>query len=46
MMARPRKAAHSVRESYEDHSLFLKKPRYASLFNLKMTDYKGWAHGL
>ena len=36
----------SVRESYEDHSLFLKKPRYASLFNLKMTDYKGWAHGL
>ncbi len=36
----------SVKESYEDHSLFLKKPRYASLFNLKMTDYKAWAHGL
>ena len=36
----------SVKESYEDHSLFLKKPRYASLFNLKTTDYKGWARGL
>lgn len=36
----------TVRESYEDHSLFLKKQRYSSLFNLKLTDYKGWAHGL
>lgn len=35
------------RESYEDHSKFLKgRSRYASLFNLKITDYKGWAHGL
>lgn len=33
-------------ESYRDHSLFLKRPRYASLFELKITDYKGWAHGL
>ncbi|MBQ0085327.1 MAG: glucosaminidase domain-containing protein [Prevotella sp.] len=34
-------------ESYEDHSLFLTgKRRYASLFNLKITDYRGWAHGL
>ena len=34
-------------ESYEDHSLFLKNGRrYASLFTLKSTDYKGWAHGL
>ena len=36
----------NARESYEDHSIFLKKPRYASLFELESTDYKGWAHGL
>lgn len=37
----------SVRESYEDHSLFLKRnARYASLFKLSITDYKGWARGL
>lgn len=35
------------RESYEDHSRFLTtSPRYRALFNLKITDYKGWAHGL
>lgn len=33
-------------QSYEDHAKFLKRPRYASLFELKPTDYKGWAHGL
>ncbi len=33
-------------ESYRDHSEFLKKNRYAFLFDLKTTDYKGWAHGL
>lgn len=34
-------------ESYEDHSRFLVYgQRYRSLFNLKLTDYKGWAHGL
>lgn len=34
-------------QSYEDHSLFLKRGRrYASLFNLSVTDYKGWAYGL
>ncbi len=33
-------------QSYEDHAKFLQKPRYASLFDLKPTDYKGWAHGL
>jgi LysM repeat protein len=33
-------------ESYMDHSIFLKKPRYASLFTLKIDDYKGWATGL
>ncbi len=36
----------SVQESYEDHSVFLKKPRYASLFKLEKTDYRGWANGL
>lgn len=35
------------RESYEDHSRFLtSSPRYRNLFTLKLTDYKGWAHGL
>ena len=33
-------------ESYRDHSLFLKRSRYASLFDLDKTDYRGWAHGL
>lgn len=34
-------------ESYEDHSKFLATgQRYRPLFNLKITDYKGWAHGL
>ena len=32
--------------SFEDHSKFLERPRYARLFELKPTDYKGWAHGL
>ncbi len=34
-------------DSYEDHSAFLTgRPRYAPLFELSSTDYKGWAHGL
>jgi LysM repeat protein len=37
----------SVLDSYSDHSLFLKsRPRYAFLFELKRTDYAGWARGL
>lgn len=37
----------SAEQSYQDHSLFLKgKSRYASLFDLKKDDYKGWAKGL
>jgi len=32
--------------SYDDHSEFLLKNRYSSLFDLKITDYKGWAKGL
>jgi LysM repeat protein len=36
----------SVKESYEDHSLFLQKPRYSQLFYLDIKDYTGWAKGL
>lgn len=33
--------------SYRDHSLFLtERKRYASLFDLKPDDYRGWAKGL
>ena len=36
-----------VENSYRDHSLFLaKRPRYASLFELPITDYRAWARGL
>lgn len=41
------RAYDNVKQSYEDHSAFLmRNQRYASLFKLKRTDYKGWAHGL
>lgn len=34
-------------ESFRDHSDFLRySDRYAALFNLELTDYKGWAYGL
>lgn len=36
----------TVRDSYEDHSHFLLRPRYSRLFKLDETDYKGWARGL
>jgi LysM repeat protein len=37
----------SVEDSYKDHSDYLKsKSRYAFLFDLEATDYKGWARGL
>lgn len=33
--------------SFRDHSLFLaERTRYADLFKLRITDYKGWAKGL
>lgn len=35
-----------ARSSYEDHSIFLQRKRYESLFDLKTDDYKGWAKGL
>lgn len=35
------------RNSYIDHSDFLRNnARYAALFNLDVSDYKGWAYGL
>ena len=37
----------SVEQSYEDHSHFIAdRAHYKSLFELKPTDYVGWAHGL
>ncbi len=36
----------TVHDSYLDHSRFLKGKRYAPLFELDITDYRGWAHGL
>ncbi len=41
------RAYRNPNESYRDHSLFLTgRTRYAALFDLKPTDYKGWARGL
>jgi len=37
----------NARESYQDHCDFLRySPRYASLFDIPLSDYKGWAFGL
>uniref|UniRef100_UPI00321672B7 glucosaminidase domain-containing protein n=1 Tax=uncultured Draconibacterium sp. TaxID=1573823 RepID=UPI00321672B7 len=37
----------TAEDSYIDHTNFLmSNPRYGSLFDLKPTDYKGWAKGL
>jgi len=36
----------SAKDSYLDHSKFLKVKRYESLFALDITDYRGWARGL
>lgn len=41
------RAYNNAKESYEDHSRFLaKQTRYARLFSIPKTDYKGWARGL
>jgi hypothetical protein len=41
-----RKYKHPL-SSFRDHSLFLfGRKRYAALFDLKLTNYKGWARGL
>jgi len=37
----------NAEDSFVDHSYFLiSGSRYSSLFDLKITDYKAWAHGL
>lgn len=36
----------SVEDSYRDHSIFLRRQRYARLFDLSLNDYQGWARGL
>ncbi len=36
----------SPEESFRDHTEFLKRKRYAFLFELDKNDYTGWAHGL
>lgn len=41
------RAYYNPIQSYEDHSKFLVNgKRYAFLFDLKITDYRGWAKGL
>ena len=41
------RAYDSAEESFRDHSDFLRgRQRYAALFKLDVTDYKGWAEGL
>ena len=40
-----RKYSHPE-ESFTDHSAFLKRDRYASLYKIPSTDYKAWAKGL
>lgn len=41
------RAYRHPKDSYRDHSKFLRGgTRYASLFKLRITDYKGWARGL
>ena len=37
---------NTVRDSYDDHSEFLLRSRYADLFEYALTDYKSWAKGL
>jgi len=38
---------NDVLDSYSDHSMFLfSRSRYASLFELPISDYKGWCYGL
>lgn len=41
------RAYDNAKQSYEDHSRFLTgNQRYAPLFRLNLTDYRGWARGL
>ncbi len=40
------RAYQSPLESFVDHSKFLRRKRYAPLFDLSVQDYEGWARGL
>ena len=33
-------------ESFKDHSIFLKRPRYSTCFEIAVEDYEGWARRL
>lgn len=33
-------------ESFKDHSIFLKRPRYTTCFEIAVEDYEGWANRL
>ena len=35
-----------MEQCFADHAKFLSRKRYAPLFKLKITDYKGWARKL
>ncbi|MCQ2324737.1 MAG: glucosaminidase domain-containing protein [Paludibacteraceae bacterium] len=37
---------NNAEESFKDHSLFLRRDRYAALFELDIADYRRWANGL
>ena len=37
---------NKAKDSYDDHSKFSLRPRYAALFEYALTDYKSWAKGL
>lgn len=40
------RAYSSPEQSFIEHSAFLQRPRYSTLFQLNPTDYKAWARGL
>ena len=37
---------YDAAESFKDHSLFLKRPRYTTCFEIDVRDYEGWAYRL
>ena len=37
---------YDAAESFKDHSLFLKRPRYTTCFEVAVEDYEGWAYRL
>lgn len=37
---------NNAAESFKDHSIFLRRPRYSTCFEIAVEDYEGWAHRL